>query len=39
MNFTHKYVQTNGIRVHVVEAGQGFPVLQTQRIGTPGLSP
>ena len=27
MNFTHKYMQTNGIRMHVVEAGSGFPVL------------
>ena len=27
MNFTHKYIQTNGIRMHVVEAGSGFPVL------------
>jgi pimeloyl-ACP methyl ester carboxylesterase len=27
MNITHKYVQTNGIRMHVAEAGQGFPVL------------
>ncbi len=27
MEFTHKYIQTNGIRMHVVEAGSGFPVL------------
>ena len=27
MNITHKYVQTNGIRMHVAEAGSGFPVL------------
>jgi pimeloyl-ACP methyl ester carboxylesterase len=27
MNFTHKYIQTDGIRMHVVEAGNGFPVL------------
>ncbi len=27
MNFTHKHIQTNGIRMHVVEAGSGFPVL------------
>lgn len=27
MELTHKYVQTNGIRMHVVEAGSGFPVL------------
>jgi len=25
--FTHKYVDTNGIKMHVVEAGSGFPVL------------
>jgi pimeloyl-ACP methyl ester carboxylesterase len=25
--FTHKHVETNGIRMHVVEAGSGFPVL------------
>ena len=25
--FTHTHVQTNGIRMHVVEAGSGFPVL------------
>ena len=24
---THRYVDTNGIRMHVVEAGHGFPVL------------
>jgi pimeloyl-ACP methyl ester carboxylesterase len=27
MDFTHKYIQTNGVRMHVVEAGSGFPVL------------
>jgi len=27
MEFTHKHVHTNGIRMHVVEAGSGFPVL------------
>lgn len=27
MSITHKYVQTNGIRMHVAEAGTGFPVL------------
>ncbi len=27
MEFTHKHIQTNGIRMHVVEAGGGFPVL------------
>ena len=27
MNFTHKHVHTNGIRMHMVEAGEGFPVL------------
>ena len=27
MSITHKYVQTNGIRMHVTEAGSGFPVL------------
>jgi pimeloyl-ACP methyl ester carboxylesterase len=26
-NFIHKYVTTNGIRMHVVEAGSGLPVL------------
>ena len=25
--FTHKFVNTNGIRMHVVEAGSGFPVV------------
>jgi pimeloyl-ACP methyl ester carboxylesterase len=25
--FKHKYVQTNGIRMHLVEAGDGFPVV------------
>ncbi|MFQ5665164.1 MAG: alpha/beta fold hydrolase [Candidatus Binatia bacterium] len=25
--FTHRHVEANGIRMHVVEAGQGFPVL------------
>ncbi len=25
--FVHKFVQTNGIRMHVVEAGSGFPVV------------
>jgi len=25
--FTHKFVQTNGIRMHLVEAGSGFPVV------------
>ena len=25
--FTHKHVETNGITMHVVEAGSGFPVL------------
>jgi pimeloyl-ACP methyl ester carboxylesterase len=25
--FTHTHVQTNGIRMHVAEAGSGFPVL------------
>src|SRR5215467_8546819 len=25
--FTHKHVDTNGISMHVVEAGHGFPVL------------
>ena len=24
---THKFVNTNGIRMHVVEAGEGFPVV------------
>ncbi len=27
IEFTHRYVHTNGIRMHVVEAGNGFPVL------------
>ena len=27
MDFTHKHIQTNGVRMHVVEAGKGFPVL------------
>jgi epoxide hydrolase A/B len=27
MEFSHKHVQTNGIRMHVVEAGSGFPIL------------
>lgn len=27
MSITHNYVQTNGIRMHVAEAGSGFPVL------------
>ena len=27
MEFTHKHIQTNGIRMHVVEVGRGFPVL------------
>ena len=25
--FTHRHIDTNGIRMHVVEAGSGFPVL------------
>jgi len=25
--FTHRFVNTNGIRMHLVEAGQGFPVV------------
>ncbi|HXZ89349.1 MAG TPA: alpha/beta hydrolase [Candidatus Binataceae bacterium] len=25
--FTHKFVQTNGIRMHLVEAGSGFPIV------------
>ena len=25
--FVHKFVKTNGIRMHVVEAGEGFPVV------------
>jgi pimeloyl-ACP methyl ester carboxylesterase len=25
--FTHKHVETNGIKMHLVEAGSGFPVL------------
>jgi pimeloyl-ACP methyl ester carboxylesterase len=25
--FTHRHINTNGIRMHVVEAGSGFPVL------------
>src|SRR5215469_18535577 len=25
--FTNKFVQTNGIRMHVVEAGSGYPVV------------
>jgi len=25
--FTHRHVETNGIRMHVAEAGSGFPVL------------
>lgn len=27
MQFTHKQIETNGIRMHVAEAGSGFPVL------------
>ncbi|HEV8717440.1 MAG TPA: alpha/beta hydrolase [Candidatus Binatia bacterium] len=27
MEFVHKHIHTNGIRMHVVEAGNGFPVL------------
>jgi pimeloyl-ACP methyl ester carboxylesterase len=27
MEFVHKHVRTNGIQMHVVEAGSGFPVL------------
>ena len=27
MEFTHKHIRTNGIHMHVVEAGSGFPVL------------
>jgi pimeloyl-ACP methyl ester carboxylesterase len=27
MDITHRYIQTNGIRMHVAEAGSGFPVL------------
>ena len=26
-DFTHRHIGTNGIRMHVVEAGSGFPVL------------
>ncbi len=25
--FIHRYIQTNGIRMHLVEAGEGFPVV------------
>ena len=25
--FTHTHIDTNGIKMHVVEAGRGFPVL------------
>ena len=25
--FAHKFVDTNGIKMHLVEAGQGFPVV------------
>ena len=25
--FNHKFVNTNGIRMHLVEAGDGFPVV------------
>jgi soluble epoxide hydrolase/lipid-phosphate phosphatase len=25
--FKHKFVQTNGIRMHLVEAGEGYPVV------------
>jgi pimeloyl-ACP methyl ester carboxylesterase len=25
--FTHKFIQTNGIRMHLVEAGSGYPVV------------
>src|SRR6201996_9673555 len=25
--FTHKFVDTNGIRMHVAEAGSGYPVV------------
>jgi len=34
--FTHKFVNTNGIRMHVVEAGSGFPVVMCH--GFPELS-
>lgn len=27
MEFTHRHVDTNGIRMHVAEAGRGFPVV------------
>ena len=27
MQFTHQQIETNGIRMHVAEAGSGFPVL------------
>src|SRR5215207_2454996 len=27
MEFTHTQIETNGIRMHVAEAGSGFPVL------------
>jgi epoxide hydrolase A/B len=27
MQFTHKQIETNGIRMHAAEAGSGFPVL------------
>ena len=25
--FTHKHIETNGIKMHFVEAGSGFPVI------------
>jgi len=28
--FSHRFVDTNGLRMHVAEAGEGYPVVMCQ---------